>query len=60
MVRAKRQERLGLWLSTEEAADLDFLRRAEPDTPERAEAVRRLIRKAAAELRAKAKPKPKG
>jgi hypothetical protein len=56
MAREVREGRIGLRMSAEEMAELDRLRRAEPDMPQRSEMLRRLIKRAAAELE---KPKKK-
>jgi metal-responsive CopG/Arc/MetJ family transcriptional regulator len=56
MITPPREGRIGLRMSAEEMADLDEVRRAEPDMPQRSEMLRRLIRRAAAELKAEAKP----
>ena len=59
MAREVREGRIGLRMSAEEMAELDEVRRAEPDMPQRSEMLRRLIRRAAAELKAEAKPPKK-
>jgi hypothetical protein len=58
MAREVREGRIGLRMSAEEMAELDEVRRAERDMPQRSEMLRRLIKRAAAEVRAKAKKKP--
>jgi hypothetical protein len=57
MARAVREGRLGLRMSAEELAELDELRRAERDMPQRSEMLRRLVKRASAELKVKAKRK---
>ena len=57
MARAVREGRIGLRMSAEEMAELDEVRRAEPDMPQRSEILRRLIRRAAAEMKAATKKK---
>jgi hypothetical protein len=51
MIAPPREGRIGLRMSAEELAELDEVRRAEPDMPARSEMLRRLVKRAAAELK---------